>query len=337
LIAALALGAAILTGLAGCGQSAAVRVGQTTIGRAAVAHWTSVLAPEHLVPKPPGYSACVAREQLLGSTSGRAAQLRSCHQQYDSLRQRALELLIGSAWVAATAAQDGLSVSDGEVSRRLREDGAPPAAEGGDAEDQRLAVRTELAEAKLRERLERREPAVSAAQVAAYYRTHRGRYLIPARRYILIDNLKTRAAAARVRREVAAGRTAGFVADALREHVEQPSGSASEGAEGAVRRAIFAARPNVLIGPLATGEYSLVEVKRIVAGRYEPLAKVRAAIAGQLSSERRRLTLSRFIAAWRKHWLAVTDCAPGYVVQRCRQYHGPLTPEDRLAFTDFQL
>lgn len=333
IVAYAALTAASVTALAACaGQPVAVRVAGTAIARTQVSHWMALLAPEHLVPDPPSYSACVARERLLSPSSAKAALERECRQQYRALERRALDFLIASAWVRDTATADGLRVSDREVEQRLREYPAPAPAEAGDGADQKLVVATEVADAKLRERLARGEPPVSANLLVSYYRAHRGRFLIPERRYLDIENLKTPAQALAIKREVQAGAGASFTRGILHEVIEQPSPVSYDPAEQAARRVILAARPHVLTGPVFTGEYSLFEVTRIIPARYRSFARVRGAIASQLVAQRRRTALSRFIREWRRRWIARTDCLPGYVVQKCRQYAGPMQAEDQLAF-----
>lgn len=323
----------LVAALAGCGgQGTAVRVGSTTIGSTLVAHWIEVLAPGHVVPEPPGYAACVARERELGSGSTQVELVQECRQQYRTLQRRALGLLISSAWVANTVAQDGLRVTEDEVEQRLRERGTPQAAEGGDGADAKVAARTELGEAKLREKLTSEERPVTDAQVAAYYRSHPGQFVIPEKRYLDVENLKTEAAALKIRREYEAGERTSFARGILHEMFESPSPIKHDAEREAVLRALFAARPNVLIGPFRNIEYTLIVVKRIVPLRHRSLAQMRGAILERLSAERRRAALIRFIAAWRRRWIALTDCYPGYVVQKCKQYSGPLAPENQLGF-----
>lgn len=333
LVAVAVAGATIVTALAACGgQPLAVRVGHTVISRAAVTHWMSVIALEHVVPDPPTYTKCVARERLLAPSSSSAGLERECREQYRALERKALAFLISSAWVRGTATQDGLQIADGEVEQHLREHPAPPPAEAGNRADQQLVAATEVAEARLHARLARGEPSVSAAWVAGYYSAHRSRYLVPEKRYIDIENLKTRAQALEVKHEFEAGRHSSFTSGILHEVIERPSPREYALAEKAARSVILATRLDVLSGPVFTGEYSLFEVRRIVPARYRTLAQVRGAIARQLAAEQRQATLSRFIGAWRRRWIAMTDCSPGYVVQRCRQYAGPMAPEDQHSF-----
>jgi hypothetical protein len=332
LIAALTVLPAFVAVLSGCGaEPVAVRVGEATITSEAVAHWMSVLAPEHFVPDPPKYTRCVTRERTLSPPSAWAGLEQECRQEYHTLERRALALLISSTWLTSTTAQDGLQISSRELETRVRE-GPESAAEGGDAGDARLVAVAELAEAKIRRRLARSEHAVSDAEIADYYQAHRRQFLVPEKRYFDIENLKSQASALRIKREVESGRSRSFLSGILHEMIEQPS-SKYGSEETSVRRAILHAKMHVLTGPLLVGgEHSLFEVTRFLVARYQPLARVHGAIERQLTAEQRRLTLSRFIVAWRKYWTAKTDCYPGYLVQQCRRYAGPRTQESQTAF-----
>jgi hypothetical protein len=333
LIAVLTVLSAFSAGLAGCGGGpVAVSVDRTTITREAVAHWMSVLAPEHIVPDPPKYTKCVARERTLASPSAWPGLEQECRRAYRALERQALDFLISSTWLTSTVGQDALEISGREVEERVRE-GPWSAVEGGDTADRKLVATSELAEAKIRQRLARGEHEVSHAEIVDYYRAHLRQFLVPERRYFDIENLKSQASALRIKREVESGRSGSFLSGILHEMIEQPSPTNYGAEEDAVRRAILEARPNVLTGPvLVYGEHSLFEVIRILPAHYRPLAQVHSSIEQQLAAEQRRLTLTRFIAAWRRHWTAKTNCYPGYVVQKCRQYAGRSATEAQTAF-----
>src|SRR6202000_2296889 len=80
---------------------------------------------------------------------------------------------------------------------------------GQTSSDVQFKVRAELAAAKIRQMLERREPPITEAQVTAYYNQDKQRFLIPERRELEFTALKSRAAALALRREVAAGKRLG--------------------------------------------------------------------------------------------------------------------------------
>ncbi|MGO9761166.1 MAG: peptidylprolyl isomerase [Solirubrobacteraceae bacterium] len=329
---------AVVVAIAACGggQSRVVaRVGDTAITEATLDQWVVALAPGHVAPDPPDYAACVEYKRSLSplpAEAGLEAGLKAeCRQEYQALRTRALDFLITSEWELHEAAAQGLSVSRREVERRLQQREYGPFQAGTAIAELRFAVEAELASTALSQLAIGIAHAPTTAQVAAYYRAHRRSFLIPERRYIEIDNLLSEAAAVRAKREVESGRS--FARMVLHEVIERPGPIESETEDEAARKAIFAAKPNVLTGPVPVrGEHSLFEVKRVVPARYRPLARVKGSIATQLTRERRQRALARFIVAWRSRWLARTACSPGYVVQKCRQYHGARAPEDPLTF-----
>lgn len=127
-------------------------------------------------------------------------------------------------------------------------------------------------------------PRATAAEEARYYRLHLQAYFVPERRAFDIDNLRTVAAAERVKREVQAGRS--FASFSLHEELSRAHGPSAE--RRPIERAIFAARPGLLSGPVLLPEYgdhSLFEVTRIVTAHYTPLAQVRDSIAAQLAGK----------------------------------------------------
>jgi len=321
LLACLVTSAAIAS-LAACGgtpHDVVVRIGDAAISKSTVDHWMSVMAGGRAPPD---------------SSNRRRA-----------LRQQALSFLIGSRWVIGEAAAQGLKVSEREVAQRVaqKESAFAP---GGEAElhelleatgqrvtDIAFEAKAELASSKIRQALVSKEPGILSAQIARYYTRNKPRFAIPERREIEITNRKSAAEAIKLRSEVVSGRS--FAAASRREWVERASEPGRDAGRGtpkqnALERAIYTAKPNMLIGPVKQRvDYFMFEVKRIVPASYRSLAQVRGAIAKRLTAEQQRRTLAQFISAWRKKWIAKTDCHTGYVVRKCRQYEGSrATPED---------
>jgi hypothetical protein len=116
-----------------------------------------------------------------------------------------------------------------------------------------------------------------------------------------------------------------FASMSFHEWLERPDFRAIGEEKRILFRAVFRARPNVLVGPLRiNGFYFLFRVTRTSPARVETLAEASKAIRKELSVRRR----VRFVKSWRRKWTAETSCAPRYVVQKCKQYHGPPAPED---------
>jgi hypothetical protein len=333
-----------LTACGGAGAArnkAIVRVANSDLPAATLDHWIALLAPQHVVPTPPGYTACIARLSRLTPHSG-AAQLKSeCERQRRALVQRALDFLIAGDWLTGEASHLGVGVSNQEVAqglaRRKRtfpngevEFGESLKAIGYTPPDVELEVELELAAENIRRSLQRSEPGITQGQVAAYYARNIRRYLISERRRIYIaENLKGAAAARRLVAEVNRGKSLAEVS--LDESFQRREIVLFQGEKRTILEAIFAATPHVVAKPVELNHlYFVFEVTHVTPTHLESLASVSRSIARQLADEQRRRTLAGFISTWRRKWIAQTDCSAGYVVQKCRQYTGPIAPEDPL-------
>jgi hypothetical protein len=133
------LGAIAVVGLTACGGGgipggAVVQVGDSSISKATVDHWTRVEAvlaykvipkqpaPEGVVPDPPNYTACsaylgtTAPEPGAGQPKSTPAQLKSRCQQWDvELRRKVLEILITFDWMNGEIADKGVKVTEKEI------------------------------------------------------------------------------------------------------------------------------------------------------------------------------------------------------------------------------
>lgn len=290
-----------------------MRVGQTAITETTVDHWMSEMAGGRVVPEP-------------------------FSRQDQPLRQRALSFLISSQWLLGEAAEEGLKVSKHEIEQRFK-DKESTSFPGGEAEfheflkatgkevsDVMFEIQAELTSSRIRQAVASREPKITQAQIAKYYSQNKQRYARPERRYFDIDSLLSEAAARKARREVELGKS--FAKMGLHESLER---TRSASGKEAIERAVFSARPNVLGGPVRLyGDYSLFEVRRITVAVQPTLAQVQGSIEKQLAAEQQRQTLAEFVKAWRKKWIARTDCRTGYVMPDCKQYTGPMASEAKI-------
>jgi hypothetical protein len=317
----------VAVGLAGCRSTGSDETvvhidGRAIATRATVDHWISVM------------------------TAGRSSA-GVVKQRYRPVAQQVLRLLISWHWLIDQAAEDGLKVSGQDVSHRVseREQASFPGgrsevesylqATGETMADLKLEIAAELAGRRLRQMVASRTPRITPAEVAEYYRRHMQSYVVRERRDVMITNRKTYVAAAKAKREVESGTLS---ASRFPEELRELPRNLNYGARPQLERAIRAAAPNVPTGPvkqLAVGtvyDYFVFEVKRVLPETRQPLAEVRRALRRRLAEEAQRHALERFIGAWRRKWVARTDCSAGYVVQKCRRYKGVAAPEDPLRF-----
>jgi hypothetical protein len=286
---------------------------------------SSESASERLVP--PNFTACVVSHKPLPSApvvgASTAALRRECRRQYQALRQSVLGRLISNVWVVGAARELGVDASASEVKR------APSTYRAGEA---RVHLDAEAIRAVIRKRV----GPVTATRVAAYYKAHLGLFAVPQQRDLEIVRTGTLAAALAAKRELAAGQGISSVARAIvraEPGLPQPYKS-SDGvvlglepgvyAEPPLNEAIFKARPGVLLGPVRLVEgfpgFFVFEVKKIIPGRQKSLAEVAGSLKRELPEELYLQALASFIARWRSAWRARTDCSPGFVVLKCKQF-----------------
>jgi foldase protein PrsA len=344
-VAALALVATLSVFLSACGGGSrtgvAVRVGASVVTTAAFAHWMSIMAPRHVAPDPPRYAACVAAQRALRPSAPVAGLKEACRHQYRVLKRRVLDFLITSHWLIDEASEQGVEVSRREVDERHAQVRRSFSSAAQFAEAQRVIARTkrdleleiaaQLASVKLRRMLIDRAPEVTAAQVSARYERDIKRFQNRERRYFyLVEALKSRAIADRLIREFQRGKS--IASESFHEQLDRPRDLR---AARKIVKVIFAARPGVLSKPVEINHlFFIAEVTRITAPSLRKLGQVQGSIRAKLTAERRERTLAEFIAQWRRRWIARTDCRPGYVVEKCRQFTGPRPREAPLSFAE---
>ncbi|THD79801.1 MAG: peptidyl-prolyl cis-trans isomerase [Phenylobacterium sp.] len=328
----LSLLAAAIT-LAGCGSGSptaiVARVGPTAITHATLLGWMAMTVPEHLVPDPPHYNGCIERQDEQTLTSGREERveaLHECEAQYQALVKRALGSLISARWLIGEAADRHLGVPSREVDERVREEWGTASPPQQWKEAAALKARANLLALKIVEMLRRQEPKIGPTQAFEYYRRHARQFSRRELRYLeLAENYPTLSAASTAKRAIESG--ASLAKISLHEVIERYDTSGRSTTRQAARDAIFEAPPHVLSGPVLLNRgYTIFEVTRIVAPKRQPFEHVERSIIMRLDRQGAQQRLAEFIHDWRNKWTVETDCAPGYVVQECRQYRGTLTP-----------
>jgi len=171
----------VVVGVGGCGgggglpAGVAVQVGGRSISEASLVRWTRVegaLASDvgapggrsfgWAMPEPPAYTACIrVLEQAERRPAGTAKKV--CEETYLALRGKILAILVGMMWDEGIAAEKGIAPSETELDQQERafiqreypQPGAFQqylAATGLTRADERLRIKRNLLELKLREK-----------------------------------------------------------------------------------------------------------------------------------------------------------------------------------------
>ncbi len=358
-----ALGAVLFAavGLAACGGipgDAVVKInGGGTITKTTFNHWMGVAAAsgsatgeKAVLPEPPNYTACIAHLKATqpkpekGQKAPTEAQLKSqCATQYKSLQQEVLGFLISSSWVLGEGESLGVKLTDSEVHKqfeKIKQQEFPKAAEfekflassGQTISDLLLRVKLNMLSQKVQQKVVKKKPTVSQAEVEKYYNENKSRYGTPEKRNIEIILTKTEAQAKSAKSEIESGKSFSSVAKKVS---IDPTSKAKGGLltevikgeeEKQLDEAVFSAQVNKLGGPVKTQfGYYLYEVLSTKAATQEALSKVSATIKQQLASERQQKALSSFIKNFKKKWQGKTECRSGYTAPDCKGYKAPKT------------
>lgn len=305
----------VAAALSACGQGGrdpvVVRVGGSAIHRAEVDHW----------------AGAIARGAAPGNVFGLSAG--------GSARQSALRFLILTRRLTGEAAVEKALVSKQAIDAVLAEriavsDEFRQLLKSRDQTiaDAELEVEAELTSEALARILARRAAEVTPRELMAFYRHNRSRFRLAEQRETdLVEGLPSAAAAAALIRRTGAGpRFIERVTNYERLYLKPGLSSERE----AILHAIFAQPQGVPSYARLDRRWAAFVVVRIIPPRLLSFTKARAAVLAALVAKRRKMLTGAYLSFQASRWAARTNCLPGYVVQGCRQYSGPLHPEAKL-------
>jgi len=359
LLAALGAVLFVTVGLVACGggvpgNSVVAIDGSQNVTNEAYKHWLGVAASaggqgeKVVVPDPPNYTNCIAHlkattaKPAKGQKAPTEAELKKqCETQYKSLQQEVLGFLISSSWVLGEAKSLGVKATDKEVRdqflhikhqqfRKPAEFEKFLATSGQTVSDLLLRVKLNMLSQKIQQKISKKNPGVSKAEIEKYYNQNKSKFGTPETRNTEMLLTKTQAQAEAAKKEIESGKSFSEVAKKVS---IDPTTRAKGGQLGYVQNgqqeahlnsAIFAAKTGQLGGPVKSPfGYYVYNVLGTKPGNQQPLSKVEQTIRATLVSQNQQKNLSTFIKDFKKRWQGKTDCRAGYVVANCKQYKAP--------------
>lgn len=331
------------------------RVGSQEINQAAYDHLFAMEAElaEEPVPVPPDFEDCVkhlfAVAKQLGFKRPPSSALRlKCRERYEELHAKTLDRLLASIWVIGAAKELGIAVSDEQVQAKLaharqsrfRDAGKYKrwlAKTGMTQRELQTEAKAELLTPMIRDAVRQRLGPLTRSKVKAYYEAHPDIGSLPATWDLEIVNVDSAQKAARIKREIASGRSFAMVSAGL---PQQPVGSKAGhdpdyGAQGLyaepdLDEAIAAAKPKTIEGPLkimfgSTPHWFVFRVLKAKPQYQRAFREVEAGLGKTLPARIRRGALSAFSSSWAAKWKARTTCAANYQVPLCDRAKGSPT------------
>jgi foldase protein PrsA len=351
-----ALGAVFFAAIAlvACGGgipgNGVARVGDTVITKPQFDHWLTIANSSSAgavpgrarppLPDPPSFTKCAAYLQQTtpkpakGQPAVSPAQFKSqCQQQYNTLRDQVMQFLITSDWVLGEGSDQGVKVTDSAVKKQLDTITKQQFPKPGDFQkfltqsgetipDLMFRVRLNLLSDKIRTKVTGKSK-VTDAQIAGYYNQNKSRFAAPERRDLRVILTKTQAQANSAMASIKHGQS--FASVAKRVSVDQASkaqggvllGVIHGQQEAALDKAVFAAPPHKLSGPVKTpfGFY-VFQVQKTTPASQQSLAQSRLTIQQLLNSMNQQKALDTFVKKFQLKWRGRTTCrtSPSFVV-----------------------
>jgi foldase protein PrsA len=348
-LCALALTAAVAVGCGGVPGNAVAEVDGTAIEKSDFTHWLNVASKSgqsSTVPDAPDFTKCVAAKRKTtpkpakGQPKTTDEQLKKqCKQEYDSLRNQVVGLLVSYQWIEGEAAKQGVKVTDAEVKKSFdaqKKQNFPKEADwqkflktsGQSQEDILLRVKLDLLSQKIRDKVIKGKDKVTDAQIQAFYDKNKTRFTQPETRDLQIVLTKTEAKAKEAKAKLAGGASWGSVVkqysvdDASKAKGGKRPGQAKGTLEKSLDAAVFAADKGKLSGPVKTqfGWY-VFRVTNIKKATTQSLADAKTTIKQTLVSQNQQKALDAFVSDFRKRWRSKTECREGYTTSDCK--NGP--------------
>ncbi len=340
--------ASIVAGCGGVPGNAVAEVDGNTIEKSTFDHWLAVASKAGgqaaaAPPKPTKFTACIAQKRKTtpkpakGQPKVTDGQLKTqCKQEYESLRDQVMQLLVSFEWIEGEAKEMDIKVSDAEIKKtfdKQKKEAFPKDADfkkflkdsGQTEADIVKRVRLDTLSNKIREKVTKGKDKVSDAQIETYYNKNKARFAQPERRDLRIVLTKGEAKAKQARRAIAGGQS--FAKVAKRFSIDQASKTqggklpavAKGQQEKALDNAIFKAKKGRLTGPVKTQfGYYVFEVTKVTAASQQTLEQAKATIKQTLASQNQQKALDKFVKSFRKRWKAKTDCATAFRTQDCK-------------------
>jgi len=261
--------------------------------------------------------------------------------QYDQLRDQALGDLLDIAWITGEAKDQGVEVSDREVQQafqQTKQQNFKTEAEyqkflktsGFTQDDVNLRVKLQKLSEKIQTKLSSGASDVSDSEVQDFYDQNKEQFQQPESRDIRLILNKDQAKVEEAKKALDADNSdANWQKVAAQDSTDPSSkdkGGVRQGVtkgtlEGDLDAQVFGAPTGQVVGPVQTplGFY-VFQVDKVTPATTQPLSAVEAQLKQQLAAQKQQTAFSSFIDDYRAKWTNLTQCADGFVIDRCDNF-----------------
>ncbi|MFT4034912.1 MAG: peptidyl-prolyl cis-trans isomerase, partial [Patulibacter sp.] len=288
--------------------------------------------------KPDQFAACVAekrKEIPEGSQRKKTSDAtlrKQCKEQYDTVRNQAMQTLINLNWIKAELDRRGLPLRKAEIQRELKslikqtftnEAGYKKflAQSGLTQEDVELNVIASqtLGQAKILKQIQAGLKEPTDADIKRYFEKNKAQYVQPETRDLRLIKVNDEATAQKVYEALKAGGSWKALAkqyskdDATKDNGGVVLGATAETQPAEFGGTVFKAKSGTLLEPVKTSlGWYVVRVQKITAEVQPKFSEMKAQIQQQVQQQQQQDAIDEFKTLFTARWQARTTCASGF-------------------------
>jgi parvulin-like peptidyl-prolyl isomerase len=263
---------------------------------------------------------------------------------FEEIKTTALGELLDQIWIKGEAEELGITVTDKQVEEELAQIKKQSFPSKGafekfleeskfTAQDVNDRVELQVLSNAIQEQVNAEAPAPSQSEISDYYEAEKASQFSEKESRdvrIVINKDKAKVEAAKKLLE-ADSSPAGWKKAATKyssDPTSKSKGGLQEGIteeflKGPLKKAIFSSATSELVGPVKfETNWILVEVVKLNPEKVKSLAEVKAQIEETLKQEKQQEYFSEFVSDYQTTWQSRTQCADGYVIERCANFTG---------------
>ncbi|HKH63851.1 MAG TPA: SurA N-terminal domain-containing protein [Solirubrobacterales bacterium] len=267
---------------------------------------------------------------------------------YEELRDAAFGEMLERTWIFGQAEELDVSITDKQVEDELAtikksNFGSEKAYQKFlkeskfTEEDVNERVRLQLLSTKVQEAVSASAPPPSESQIENYYAEQKdAQFTEKESRDVRVIINKDKAEVEAAKKALEADNSPGSWKKVAAKYSIDPTsktkgglqkGISEEFVKGPLKAAIFGSATGELAGPVKFEQnYILVEVVKLNPEKSKSLAEVKSQISSTLSQEQQQEFFSEFVSDFRTKWEQRTQCADGFVIERCSNFVGDGRP-----------
>jgi parvulin-like peptidyl-prolyl isomerase len=268
-------------------------------------------------------------------------------QQYQLIRDQAIGTVLDRAWIEGEAADRGVEVTDREVQdtfQQLKQQQFKTEQEyqqflqqsGLTQEDIDQQVRLQVLSQKIQDQVTGDVGEVSDDDARTFYDANKSQFEQPESRNIRLilnkDEAQVQQALTQLQADNSAANWKKVAAEFSTDPTSKDNGGVREGIteglfEEPLNREVFAASEGQVEGPVVTpaGTY-VFQVDGVTGATTQSFDEAGAQLKQQLQQQEQQEAFSAFLADYRDRWVQLTVCADDYLINRCDNFTGPLSP-----------